>query len=142
MKNLLLLLFLSTTCISAQKNDSIVQQKVIGTFILSVGNTSDFGETSVKFIKIISDSRCPENVTCIWPGEVKLLLGIFKNGKLISEETIAIRGGGGKISLLGEHGIFLNNFSLSPYPDIKDPIQPEEYKLGFSLIKLTSESAE
>lgn len=38
--------------------------------------------------QIISDSRCPENVNCIWEGEAEVLVSIFKKGVFYKNETI------------------------------------------------------
>ncbi|WP_136667607.1 hypothetical protein [Flavobacterium sp. H122] len=37
-------------------------------------------------IKIINDSRCPENVQCIWAGEVQFEVAVYENSK-ITEQT-------------------------------------------------------
>lgn len=39
-----------------------------------------------KIEKVLSDSRCPEGVQCVWAGEVNLLLGVYEND-LKSEEV-------------------------------------------------------
>ena len=44
----------------------------------------------MKISKIISDSRCPEEVSCVWAGEVQLELEIYKNQKLEKTETLSI----------------------------------------------------
>ncbi len=36
-------------------------------------------DLSFKIEKILSDSRCPEGVQCVWAGEVHLLLGVYEN---------------------------------------------------------------
>ncbi|MEH1930217.1 hypothetical protein [Nostoc sp.] len=38
----------------------------------------------IKFSKVIEDSRCPINVTCIWAGQVTIGLDIIKNGRKFS----------------------------------------------------------
>ena len=35
---------------------------------------------------MISDSRCPEGVNCVWAGEVQLELEIYKNQKIEKSE--------------------------------------------------------
>jgi hypothetical protein len=56
--------------------------------ILQKGELLNFGDKSVKFLKVISDSRCPEEVTCIWAGEAKLLIGVFEDKKLLKEMIV------------------------------------------------------
>ena len=40
--------------------------------------------------RVISDSRCPEGVNCIWAGEVTVLVSVYKNKKFIEDKTISI----------------------------------------------------
>ncbi len=40
--------------------------------------------------ELISDSRCPEGVNCIWAGEVTVLVSVYKNKKFIEDKTISI----------------------------------------------------
>jgi YbbR domain-containing protein len=55
------------------------------TSLTKVGN-----DYEMKITKIVSDSRCPEGVTCIWAGEVQLELKIYRNDKLEKTETLSI----------------------------------------------------
>ena len=38
--------------------------------------------------KVVSDSRCPENVTCIWAGEVSAIVEVYSDKKFVEEKTI------------------------------------------------------
>lgn len=40
--------------------------------------------------KVVSDSRCPEGVNCIWIGEAEILVSVYKDKKLIEDKTILI----------------------------------------------------
>ncbi len=42
----------------------------------------------LKLQRVFDDSRCPENVTCIWDGEVSAVMEVYNNKKLIEEKTI------------------------------------------------------
>lgn len=55
------------------------------TSLSQVGN-----EYEMKISNVISDSRCPEGVECVWAGEVQLELEIYKNQKLEKKETLFI----------------------------------------------------
>lgn len=52
---------------------------------VKVGN-----DYEIKILKIISDSRCPEGVNCVWAGEVQLELEIYKNQKFEKTKIISI----------------------------------------------------
>lgn len=45
---------------------------------------------SYKIKEIISDSRWPEGVNCVWAGEVDLILSIYKEGVFYKEEQLVI----------------------------------------------------
>ena len=80
----IIILFIFISCASKQ----VVNEKEIlinSTSLTNVGN-----DYEMKISKIISDSRCPEGVTCIWAGEVQLELEIYKNQKLEKSETLSI----------------------------------------------------
>ena len=81
---LILSIIFLTSCATkptANENEILIN----ATSKVSVGN-----DYEMRISKIISDSRCPEGVTCVWAGEVKLELEIYKNGKLEKSETLSI----------------------------------------------------
>ncbi|MEQ3661066.1 MAG: hypothetical protein ABNG98_04120 [Flavobacterium sp.] len=47
-------------------------------------------EFSFKIKEIISDSRCPKDVNCVWAGEVELILSIYKDNVFYKDETLII----------------------------------------------------
>lgn len=77
-------LFIFISCASKQvanENEILIN----ATSLTNVGN-----DYEMKISKIISDSRCPEGVECIWAGEVQMELEIYKNQKLEKSETLSI----------------------------------------------------
>lgn len=44
---------------------------------LKTGEQAAIGNVTIKFKKVLSDSRCPRGVTCIWAGEAKVLVAIY-----------------------------------------------------------------
>ena len=77
-------LFILISCASKQ----VVNENVIlinSTSLAKIGNNYE-----MKIAKIISDSRCPEGVSCVWVGEVQLEVEIYKNQKLEKTETLSI----------------------------------------------------
>ena len=65
----------------ANENEILIN----ATSLSKVGN-----DYEMKISKIISDSRCPEGVTCVWAGEVQLELEIYKNQEIEKSETLSI----------------------------------------------------
>ena len=41
-----------------------------------------------QLTKVFDDSRCPEGVTCIWAGEVSVVLKVYKNKKYFELKTL------------------------------------------------------
>ncbi|MFC4738538.1 hypothetical protein ACFO3U_00870 [Flavobacterium ponti] len=77
-------LFIFISCASKQvinENEIVINS----TSLTKVGN-----DYEMKITKILSDSRCPEGVECIWAGEVQLELEIYKNQKFEKTETLSI----------------------------------------------------
>lgn len=72
------------SCASKQvvnKNEILINS----TSLTKIGNNNE-----MKIAKIISDSRCPEGISCVWAGEVQLELEIYKNQKLEKSESLLI----------------------------------------------------
>jgi len=42
----------------------------------------------LRLKNVINDSRCPEGVTCIWAGEVSVVVEVYNDKKFIEEKTI------------------------------------------------------
>lgn len=77
-KIILLLIIFITSCATKQVLDkSIISQNQIKQkgFQLVLKN-------------VYNDSRCPENVTCVWAGEVYAQINVFENDSLVEEKTL------------------------------------------------------
>jgi hypothetical protein len=42
----------------------------------------------LRLKSVFDDSRCPENVQCIWAGEVSVIVEVYNDKKFIEEKTI------------------------------------------------------
>jgi hypothetical protein len=101
--------------------------------VLQGGEQFEFGDKSIRFKEVISDSRCPKDVTCVWAGEAKVLIEIFEKGKLINEKQVVINpytieeiplqfsAGGGIYSITA--------FKLFPYPSTASKKNTMDYTL-------------
>ncbi len=115
----------------AQDSTKIDALKIVSR--LKVGNTTNFGTKSIKFIRVIEDSRCPTGVDCIWPGEVKALIGFYKNNSLVEEKEFvfgvqAINNDRIKEILSIEKKV-VYAYNISPYPSSEKLIDPTTYYL-------------
>ena len=140
MKNIYSLFLLLFFAASLHGQETDPQNKTASkTEKLKVGEVLTFGDTSVQFIKVISDSRCPKNVECIWQGEAKVLLGMIVEGRKISEVEVVIASGDQSFPVLQEQGLLLNVYGLSPYPEVGRNHGLTEYRLGMQIGQLKSD---
>lgn len=42
----------------------------------------------LRLKNVFDDSRCPENVQCIWAGEVSTTIEVYNNNKLVEEKNL------------------------------------------------------
>jgi len=101
--------------------------------VLQGGEQLEFGDKSIRFKEVISDSRCPKDVTCVWAGEAKVLIEIFEKGKRINDKIVVINtyaideiplqfsAGGGIYSITA--------FKLFPYPSTTSKNDTMHYTL-------------
>ncbi len=117
--------------INAQDTTKVDAPKIICK--LKAGNTIEFDSKSLKFVKVIEDSRCPSGVDCMWAGEVKILIGFYENNSLIEEKEFVFSGKAGtpndlkEIMLLDKKTVY--GYSISPYPSSENTIDPSAYSL-------------
>ena len=96
---------------------------------VTAGELFSFGEKAMKFIRVISDSRCPTGVTCVWAGEAKILVEFFEKGRSQGEKVISNT----KLPLsefFKSDILNIIGFTLNPYPDVDKRINPEDYKIS------------
>jgi len=135
MKYILFLgLFFGMLSLNAQEQPA----KVSFESLLSPGEFLSFENKSIRFKEVISDSRCPKDVTCIWAGEAKVLVEVLENGKRVEEKIISLRDAANFSFSFADSDIrySLNALDLYPYPSAKHKIDASEYCLR---IKLSSE---
>lgn len=107
------------------------EEKMSLTADLGIGNVFKMEKSSIEFLKVISDSRCPRQVTCIWQGEAKVLLGIDVGGKYIEQEVV-VAGGIAEIPLAAN--LLLQVSNLKPYPQTGAGIATEDYSIKIAAI--------
>ncbi len=87
--------------------------------------------TQLILKKVINDSRCPENVNCIWAGECEIQVAIYKNRKLISTENILL-----SPKLQAENIAWFSRYysdlkikeiSVLPYPKNEVVVNPKDF---------------
>ena len=101
-------------------------------FSLAIGQAASIiGENlRIRFKEVITDSRCPQGVTCIWAGEASCLIEIT-----YSETTYN--------KILTQPGLseppqtdfqqYKITFDLLPYPQKGERIENEDYRLQLEI---------
>ncbi len=44
----------------------------------------------LRLKRVFDDSRCPENVSCMWAGEVSIEIEVYKDKKIVEEKTLLL----------------------------------------------------
>ena len=118
---------------------------------LCIGDMMPVADGAIKFKKVISDSRCPkgEAITCVWAGEVKILVEFYAEGKLrgekiitgsnilveenykdgeLEKERITAKSNTSIAHFFNGRDLSISNIVVLPYPGTKK-ILPEEYSV-------------
>ena len=103
---------------------------------LCLGDALFFGNKSIRFKEIVSDSRCPKEVTCIWAGEVEVLVEVFEDG-VSKGEMVINRGSTLLADLFGMANLKISGMQVEPYPTVERKIKPEEYNVNLSISEKT-----
>ncbi len=102
--------------------------------VLQQGQLVDFGNRSMKFKEVVSDSRCPKDVTCIWAGEAKVLVQIFENGKFLEEKILLVNSKSSTLNFLYEAVAYsFSGIDLLPYPTVQSKNTNPDYSLEMNV---------
>ncbi|WP_144893482.1 hypothetical protein [Flavobacterium tiangeerense] len=90
---------------------------------------------------IENDSRCPEGVTCIWAGEVSVVVSLYKESKWIEDTTLVFSMKNEEDNkkwfskYLSEKQKNIKSLRIIPYPKEGIPIDPKAYQLNIGYYK-------
>lgn len=103
-------------------------------FTLAVGErvTLDAVHTTVRFLAVAEDSRCPSRAQCVWAGDGVVVLEIAPAAGDAAEDTLHTNpeSGAGAVELAGYE---LTLLRLDPYPEIPGEIAPDGYRVTLAL---------
>lgn len=103
-------------------------------FTLAVGETATLEavRTSVRFLVVSEDSRCPSRAQCVWAGDGAVVLEIAPAAGDAAEDTLHTNSesGAGAVELAGYE---LTLLRLDPYPEIPGDIPPDAYRATLAL---------
>lgn len=136
MKNILfaVVLFFSIS-VSAQNNQDISYLKITQKkCIKKKGN-------SLVLKEVLSDSRCPTGVNCIWAGEAKIVVAVYHDRKFVKEETLTISGSNSQENIawfaqyLPADKRNVKSINVVPHPKEGVKIKPKDYYLRIGYTK-------
>lgn len=92
---------------------------------LAPGEQVVFGQQQlqVEFVRVLDDSRCPTGVTCVWAGEVKVLLSIQIGAAAAVEREITTQ----QAATVDGFRLFL--VQVQPERTATREISPEDYRI-------------
>ncbi len=101
-----------------------------GEITVKFGKTKVYGKgrVSVKFVELIEDSRCPENLNCIWAGVARVKVELVKNGK---KGVFELGTNGSAPAIFQGYTVVIKN--LDPYPSIRSHSKTADYALTLTL---------
>lgn len=124
-----LFLLCFTSVVSAQDSTLVALETPKLSIGLVEGGSYMHEYVTVKFIKVIQDSRCPKNVMCIRSGEAEVLIGIYKNGLLLEEKSIIVRPNTRLLTLYSNAEVIVSAVNLLPYPKEAGTVSDRSYVL-------------
>lgn len=129
MKNPLLLLVFIISGFFCQAQENAKAKPPVIVEKVYQGEQITNGNYTVCFEKVIVDSRCPSDVTCIRAGEAKILINITKDGTTKSK-TIEVPNSPKQVKNSVEMGeVTLEVYGLQPYPTSKSIGKEKKYYL-------------
>ena len=103
-------------------------------FDLDFGATRHIDELglAISFTKLISDSRCPIGVTCVWDGNAEIELAVTSGGSLKQTLVFDTKSAPGH----DINGLYIELVELHPWPNENDPKRVTDYRGVIRVSKL------
>ncbi|MCF7865303.1 MAG: hypothetical protein K9M11_02250 [Candidatus Pacebacteria bacterium] len=93
----------------------------------ALNQTIIIGGVYITPIKVVSDSRCPSDVTCVWAGEAKIMVHLVKNN--VSEDVEITSG-----SSISFRGSTVSLVEVQPQQKSRTSILDKNYVFTFRVI--------
>lgn len=123
----LVLLFSTMGFAQDSTNVKVEAPKIVNK--LQFGKSAIFNAIEVKFVELVSDSRCPQGVSCVWSGEVVILVDVLENGKKLETKKMTFNSLGKGNDIYVSEGLTITGVNISPYPVYGEKIALEEYRM-------------
>jgi hypothetical protein len=95
----------------------------------------------IVFKELVSDSRCPEGVTCVWAGEAAAIVSVYKDSKLVEDITMTFSMKNMEENkkwfskYLPEKQRKIKSISVFPYPKQGVVVDKKDYYVKIGYIK-------
>jgi hypothetical protein len=121
------LLLFGSTMVDASFSDDEAQARVGHEFKIKAGDLMkiDGEDLKIKFKNVAQDSRCPEDVNCVWAGNAEVLLELTE-GKCTTALTLNTQDSNALDKGKAGHYRF-KLVKLDPYPRSDRKIAPGDY---------------
>jgi len=137
MKKFIFILFALIGIAGFSQNESVTSPKIA--IKVALGETISIENHQIKFVKVLEDSRCPKDVTCIWAGRARVQIEVSQKEEdsLIKELIFGqVRQGESKdLTLFSTEDKKVVGISLKPYPTTENSGSEKEYQLLVSIEK-------
>lgn len=129
--------FLVSEIVVAQDSTNIKVEVPKIVFKLPIEKSYTLKDVQVKFVDVLSDSRCPKYVTCVWAGQAVVLVEVYKNKVLLEQKEIVFEPGKKAdkdlITLYSSEEITILAHDVLPIPNSRDKIKKEAYYLQLEI---------
>jgi len=89
----------------------------------------------IKFLGVASDSRCPKGTSCVWAGQVIVMVNVLKAGENFGEfELIDTNDGRVSSIQVDDYEIFL--LKVEPYPEINKTMNTKDSRITIKVDKV------
>lgn len=99
-------------------------------FVLAPGESSVVDEISVRFVGVVSDSRCPSDVNCVWQGDAQVQILVTTSRRTQEYELHT-----SDMKPVAHDGFTIHLVQLQPYPISVQKIQSDEYRVTLKVTK-------
>ncbi|MFE3867463.1 hypothetical protein ACFX5E_05160 [Flavobacterium sp. LS2P90] len=95
----------------------------------------------IVFKEVVNDSRCPEGVTCVWAGEASAVVSVYKDSKLVEDNTMVFSMKNMEENkkwfskYLPEKQRKIKNIGVFPYPKQGVVVDKKDYYIKIGYIK-------
>jgi predicted transcriptional regulator len=132
MRTLFFIVILSLPFLNiAQENQPVAPPKIA--VKIPLGQSVTLDNTQITFKEVLEDSRCPQYVSCIWAGRIRVLVEVA--GPQSTAEEIELLLGATKegeienLTILAEETLSITLLQVIPYPGSEAAENGEEYAL-------------